>query len=244
VAGSREAIAEAVVEHERNHASRGIRAEITVYRLPWGMPPPLLTPGEDEHVVGEAVSRTTLVTLTNRRVLVTRPWVSREWTYEDIEHVYGGELHLAIATGENDPDDGLLIWSWGTVSMFSMSWKEARWAAEKIQGRLGPRPPHPRLWKRTGIAEEWRVGILFQDVSGSGSRTRKRFVRELRPTLSEDVTISHEGSQIFLYSSTEAPAREALQTTQAAIEQEGLVATTALERWDPVELEWQGQPDG
>jgi hypothetical protein len=93
------------------------------------------------------------------------------------------------------------------------------------------------------MADDWRVTIDFDD-EGDGTQLAEwlaalRLEGEERATLGDRVVVSRNGPRVFLYSDSEAPAREALRTVEARIEQEGIAAVTALERWHPVEQAWK-----
>ena len=93
------------------------------------------------------------------------------------------------------------------------------------------------------MADDWRVTIDFDD-EGDGTQLAEwlaalELEAEERSTLGDRVVVSRDGARVYLYSDLEGPAREALRTVSSRIEQEGLAAVTALERWHPVEQAWK-----
>ncbi|HEY7004372.1 MAG TPA: hypothetical protein VH281_08830 [Gaiellaceae bacterium] len=93
------------------------------------------------------------------------------------------------------------------------------------------------------MADDWRVTIDFDD-EGDGTQLAEWLAAvdlegEERASLGDRVVVSRDGPRVFLYADSEAPAREAMRTVSARIEQEGHAAITALERWHPIEQEWK-----
>jgi hypothetical protein len=93
------------------------------------------------------------------------------------------------------------------------------------------------------MADDWRVTIDFDD-EGDGTQLAEWLAAvdlegEQRASLGDRVIVSRDGPRVFLYADSEGPAREALRTVSARIEQEGHAAVTALERWHPIEQEWK-----
>lgn len=93
------------------------------------------------------------------------------------------------------------------------------------------------------MADDWRVTIDFDD-EGDGTQLSEwlqavSLEGEERARLGDRVVVSRDGPRVFLYSDSEGPAREVLRTVTARIEQEDLAATTALERWHPIEQSWK-----
>jgi hypothetical protein len=62
---------------------------------------------------------------------------------------------------------------------------------------------------------------------------------DARRRLGHRVAVSAEGDQIFLYAGTENAAREADQVARELTRQHGLSADFALDRWHPIEEEWE-----
>jgi hypothetical protein len=93
------------------------------------------------------------------------------------------------------------------------------------------------------MADDWRVTIDFDD-EGDGTQLSEWLLAvslegEERASLGDRVVVSRDGPRVFLYSDSEAPAREVLRTIEARVAQEGLAASTRLERWHPVEQAWK-----
>jgi hypothetical protein len=93
------------------------------------------------------------------------------------------------------------------------------------------------------MGDDWRVTIDFDD-EGDGTQLAEWLAAldleaEQRSSLGNRVIVSRDGPRVFLYADSEGPAREALRTVSARIEQEGHAATTALEQWHPVEQAWK-----
>ncbi len=123
-----------------------------------------------------------------------------------------------------------------------------------VAGPLDPGDPLPNLgetalshgWdsiRLSAMADDWRVTIDFDD-EGDGTQLAEWLAAvdlegEQRSSLGDRVIVSRDGPRVFLYSDSEAPAREVLRTVSARIEQEGQSAVTALERWHPVEQAWK-----
>ncbi len=51
--------------------------------------------------------------------------------------------------------------------------------------------------------------------------------------------VTRDGSQLFLYASSEVAAREAERTIRELVEAEGLSAEIRVTRWHPVEESWR-----
>jgi hypothetical protein len=87
------------------------------------------------------------------------------------------------------------------------------------------------------MGEEWRVTLIFNDLSVSGKRTAVRDL--LRQRLGEGITVSGGKSSIFLYAGAASAAEEAVRAAQDVLVQEGLVADIQLEYWDPARKAWR-----
>ncbi|MCA1656650.1 MAG: hypothetical protein LC713_02900, partial [Actinobacteria bacterium] len=93
------------------------------------------------------------------------------------------------------------------------------------------------------MADDWRVTIDFDD-EGDGTQLAEWLAAldleaKERASLGNRVIVSRDGARVFLYSDSEKPAREVLRTVTAQNEHDGVAATTALERWHPVEQAWK-----
>ncbi len=94
------------------------------------------------------------------------------------------------------------------------------------------------------MADDWRITVDFDD-EGDGTQLAEWLAAvdlegEQRASLGDRVIVSRDGPRVYLYADSEGPAREALRTVTERIEHEHLAARTALERWHPVEQEWEG----
>jgi hypothetical protein len=93
------------------------------------------------------------------------------------------------------------------------------------------------------MADDWRVTIDFDDEGDGTQLTEWLAAVDLegaeRASLGDRVIVSRDGPRVYLYADSEGPAREAMHTVSARIEQEGHAAVTALERWHPIEQEWK-----
>jgi hypothetical protein len=91
--------------------------------------------------------------------------------------------------------------------------------------------------------EDWRVTVTFPD-----ERTVQRALQAVREHQIEDdvrhrlghrVAVSADGNHIFLYAGTEDAAREADRVTRDVLASRQLTAEFALDRWHPIEQEWE-----
>jgi hypothetical protein len=93
------------------------------------------------------------------------------------------------------------------------------------------------------VANDWRITVTLHDESHVDRAMRA--VREYeaedeaRRRLGRRVAVSAEGNRIFLYAGTENAAREADGVLRQLMGQHGLPADFALDRWHPVEEEWE-----
>ncbi len=93
------------------------------------------------------------------------------------------------------------------------------------------------------MAEDWRITVDFDD-EGDGTQlvewlAARRFESEELERLGGRVAVSRDGPRVFLYADTEALARDADGIVRALLSSEGRAATIALERWHPVEQDWE-----
>jgi hypothetical protein len=93
------------------------------------------------------------------------------------------------------------------------------------------------------MADDWRVTVDLDD-EGDGTQLAEwlgalELASEERRRLGDRVVVSREGSRVYLYADSEERARAAHETVSARIEAEGLAASTAFERWHPVEQAWK-----
>ena len=93
------------------------------------------------------------------------------------------------------------------------------------------------------MGDDWRITVDFDD-EGDGTQFTEWLAAvdlegEERASLGDRVIVSRDGPRVYLYADSEGPAREAMRTVTGRIEQDHLAAQTALERWHPVEQEWE-----
>ena len=93
------------------------------------------------------------------------------------------------------------------------------------------------------MANDWRVTVTLHDQAHVGRALESLHEHEVeddvRRRLGHRVAVSAEGTQIFLYAGTENAAREADQVARELTTQHGLSADFALDRWHPIEEEWE-----
>jgi hypothetical protein len=93
------------------------------------------------------------------------------------------------------------------------------------------------------VANDWRVTVTLHDQAHVGRALESLHEHEVeddvRRRLGHRVAVSAEGTQIFLYAGTENAAREADQVARELTTQHGLSADFALDRWHPIEEEWE-----
>jgi len=91
--------------------------------------------------------------------------------------------------------------------------------------------------------EDFRVEVeLDDDEHGYSIGERLRALdldAEARENLGRNVMVTRDGARLFLYSASEAQAREAERFVQRLVEDEGLTAEILLTRWHPVEEAWK-----
>jgi hypothetical protein len=93
------------------------------------------------------------------------------------------------------------------------------------------------------VAEDWRITVDFDD-EGDGTQlvewlAARDFESDERDRFGGRVAVSRDGPRVFLYADTEELARDADGIVRALLSSEGRQARIALERWHPVEQDWQ-----
>lgn len=93
------------------------------------------------------------------------------------------------------------------------------------------------------MADDLRLTVDLDD-EGDGTQLAEwlaafRLEREERDRLGDRVVVSRDGPRIFLYANAEETAREAEGLVRAELAGRGLQARLALERWHPLEQEWE-----
>jgi hypothetical protein len=91
--------------------------------------------------------------------------------------------------------------------------------------------------------DDWRVTVTLHDEAHIGrvlESVREHEVEdEVRRQLGHRVAVSAEGPSIFLYAGTEGAAREADRVVRQLTAQRGVAAEFAIDRWHPLEEEWE-----
>jgi hypothetical protein len=93
------------------------------------------------------------------------------------------------------------------------------------------------------VANDWRVTVTLHDESHVDRAAQAVHEYEVeddaRQRLGQRVAVSAQGKSIFLYAGTENAAREADRILRDLTTRHGLAAEFALDRWHPVEEEWE-----
>ncbi|HEY3734841.1 MAG TPA: hypothetical protein VGL63_13095 [Streptosporangiaceae bacterium] len=93
------------------------------------------------------------------------------------------------------------------------------------------------------MADDWRVTVtLHQQAHVRRAVESVRDLKaeaDLRHQLGHGVAVSVDGPQIFLYAGTEDAAREVNRVVRQVLAAHELDADFALDRWHPVEQDWQ-----
>jgi hypothetical protein len=93
------------------------------------------------------------------------------------------------------------------------------------------------------VADDWRVTVTFRDdadVQQAVRSVREHEVEDdVRSRLGHRVAMSVDGPTVFLYAGTEDTAREADRVVREVLAQHQLSAEFALDRWHPLEEEWE-----
>ena len=91
--------------------------------------------------------------------------------------------------------------------------------------------------------DEWRVEVELDDERhgyGLGERLRAFHLDDdARERLGGRVVVTRDGSRMFLYSDSEAGAREAERVVGELLREDDLSADVALTRWHPDEEAWK-----
>jgi len=93
------------------------------------------------------------------------------------------------------------------------------------------------------VANDWRVTVTVHEASHAGqvmdSLREHEVEDDVRRRLGHRVAVSAEGSTVYLYAGTEDAAREADRVVRDLAAQRGVAADFALDRWHPIEEEWE-----
>jgi hypothetical protein len=91
--------------------------------------------------------------------------------------------------------------------------------------------------------DDWRVTLTLPDEGHVQRVTQAvhehEVEQDVRHRLGQRIAVSADGPHVFLYAGTEAAAREAERVVRGVLEQHKLTAEFALDRWHPIEQEWE-----
>jgi hypothetical protein len=91
--------------------------------------------------------------------------------------------------------------------------------------------------------DEWRVEVDLDDPEHGYKLSERLHALDLDAEasnrLGERVTVTRDGSRMFLYAGSEAQAREAERVARELVESDELSAAITLTRWHPVEEAWK-----
>lgn len=113
-----------------------------------------------------------------------------------------------------------------------------------VRGALARAPGRARNGRVARVADDdWRVTVTLRDeadVQQAVQSVREHDVEDdVRQRLGHRVAVSADGPSIFLYAGTEDAAREADRVVRDVLARRQLTASFALDRWHPVEQEWE-----
>jgi len=95
-------------------------------------------------------------------------------------------------------------------------------------------------------SNDWRVTISLADPSvleyAKQAFSGHEVDDEVRRQLGRSVAVGEGDSQIFLYAGTELAARDAERVARDMLDRQGIQAEFTLQRWHPIEEEWEA-PD-
>jgi hypothetical protein len=93
------------------------------------------------------------------------------------------------------------------------------------------------------MADDWRVTITLSDAAhvrrAVQSLCEHQVEDDVRRRLGHHVAVSEHGPSVFLYASTEDAAREADRMVREVLSQHQLTAELTLDRWHPLEEDWE-----
>lgn len=93
------------------------------------------------------------------------------------------------------------------------------------------------------VADDWRVTVAFRDeadVQRAVQSVREHEVEgDALSGLAHRVVMSVDGPTVFLYAGTESTARETDRVVREVLAQQQLSAEFTLDRWHPLEEEWE-----
>jgi hypothetical protein len=93
------------------------------------------------------------------------------------------------------------------------------------------------------VANDWRVTVTLRDAAHAGrvleSMREHGVADDVRRRLGGRIAVSTDGPRVFLYAGSENAAREADRVVRAIATEHGLPAEFSLDRWHPIEEEWE-----
>ena len=93
------------------------------------------------------------------------------------------------------------------------------------------------------VEDDWRVTVRFRAEADAQQAVRSFREHEVeddvRSRLGHRVAMSVDGPTVFLYAGTEDAAREADRVVREVLAQQQLSAELTLDRWHPLEEEWE-----
>jgi hypothetical protein len=93
------------------------------------------------------------------------------------------------------------------------------------------------------VADDWRVTVTLHEEGHAERALRSLHEHEveddLRRRLAHRVAVGADGACVYLYAGTENAAREADRVVREVLAQHGLEADFALDRWHPIEENWE-----
>jgi hypothetical protein len=93
------------------------------------------------------------------------------------------------------------------------------------------------------MADDWRLTVDFDDEADGTQLVEWLHAREFaageREQYGDRVIVSRDGPRVFLYTDSEARAREVDGLVRASLSSKRRSATVELERWHPDEQEWK-----
>jgi hypothetical protein len=93
------------------------------------------------------------------------------------------------------------------------------------------------------VAEDWRITVDFDDEDDGTQLVEllaaRRFAAEERDSFGGRVAVSRDGPRVFLYADSGELARDVDGLVRSLLSSEGRAARIALERWHPVEQDWE-----
>jgi hypothetical protein len=91
--------------------------------------------------------------------------------------------------------------------------------------------------------DDWRVTVTLHEDGGVQRALQAVHEHEIeddvRRRLGQRIAVSADGPRVFLYAGTEEAAREADRVVRDVLARRQLQAGFALDRWHPVEQEWE-----